>query len=122
MQLLPPERRSARPTRGRRAVHGHPPPNQAGPDGGNVLRADRPESGVTAPVARPEPHERSGRYFGIGLGLVFTVAVLVMYRPSWSSMTGTLPWNLGDPALNTWILSWESHALLHDVGGFFEGN
>lgn len=77
---------------------------------------------MTAPVARPEPHERSGGHFGIGLGVVFTVVVLVMYRPSWSSMTGTLPWNLGDPALNTWILSWESHALLHDVGGFFDGN
>ena len=37
-------------------------------------------------------------------------------------MTDTLPWNLGDPALNTWILSWESHALMHDPAGFFDGN
>ena len=37
-------------------------------------------------------------------------------------MTSTLPWNLGDPALTTWILSWEWHALLDEPGRFFDGN
>lgn len=58
--------------------------------------------------------------------LVWTLAslavVLVMTRPSGSEITGTLPQNLGDPALNTWILSWESHAFLSHPSNWFNGN
>jgi hypothetical protein len=56
------------------------------------------------------------------IGVVFVVAVLVVYRPTPSSLTSTLPSNLGDPALNTWILAWENHALFHTPGQFFAGN
>jgi hypothetical protein len=45
-----------------------------------------------------------------------------MYRPSASTIDSSLPWNLGDPALNTWILGWEYHALINDPGRFFDGN
>jgi len=48
--------------------------------------------------------------------------VLFMYQPTLDSLFSTLPWNLGDPALNTWILSWEWHAIIHDPGRFFQGN
>jgi hypothetical protein len=54
--------------------------------------------------------------------LVVLAIVLLVYRPTLASLTNTLPWNLGDPALNTWILAWESHALVQDLGNFFQGN
>jgi hypothetical protein len=44
-----------------------------------------------------------------------------MYRPTGHSLTTTLP-NLGDPALNTWILGWESHALVEEPTRLFNGN
>lgn len=50
------------------------------------------------------------------------VAVLIMHRPTWNSLTSSLPWNLGDPALGTWILAWEWHSLLNEPSRFFEGN
>ncbi len=49
-------------------------------------------------------------------------AVLFMHGTSIESLTSTLPWNQGDPALNTWILSWESHAIVNDPTSFFQGN
>jgi hypothetical protein len=48
--------------------------------------------------------------------------VLTMYRPTWHSLTSTLPWNLGDPALGTWTLAWEWHSLLNEPSQFFDGN
>ena len=42
--------------------------------------------------------------------------------PRMDSVSSTLPWNQGDPALNTWILDWESHALVNEPARFFEGN
>jgi hypothetical protein len=45
-----------------------------------------------------------------------------MYRPTVDSLVGTLPGDLGDPTLNTWILSWEAHAVTSEASRFFEGN
>jgi hypothetical protein len=56
------------------------------------------------------------------LGAVVFFLIVFMYSPTVSSITNTLPWNLGDPALTTWILSWESHALVAEPLGFFQGN
>lgn len=49
-------------------------------------------------------------------------AVVIMHRPTWNSLTTTFPWNLGDPALGTWILAWEWHSLLNEPSRFFDGN
>jgi hypothetical protein len=57
----------------------------------------------------------------IGL-LLAAVVVVFMYGATTESVTSTLPWNQGDPALNTWILAWESHAVVKEPGRFFEGN
>ena len=53
-----------------------------------------------------------------GVGVLL---VTLMYQPTLDSLH-MLPWNLGDPALNTWILSWESHAIISEPGRFFQGN
>jgi hypothetical protein len=45
-----------------------------------------------------------------------------MFQPTSASLGDTLPGNLGDPALNTWVLSWESHALVNEPTNFFNGN
>jgi hypothetical protein len=56
------------------------------------------------------------------VGLLAALGLVgLMYRPTGSSVTATLP-DLGDPALNSWILSWETHALVDEPTNFFEGN
>jgi hypothetical protein len=59
---------------------------------------------------------------GFTIALVFVMTTYVMYRPTAHAVSSTLPWNLGDPALNTWIVSWQNHALWHDAGHYFNGN
>lgn len=58
----------------------------------------------------------------IGGSIAASLLVIVMYQPTPSSLVDTLPGNLGDPALGTWILAWESHALVDDPNAFFAGN
>ena len=59
---------------------------------------------------------------GLGLACVLAGTVLVMMRPTLHSMRSTLPTNLGDTALNTWNLSWQSHALTTHPSQWFGGN
>lgn len=81
-----------------------------------ALEARTPEIPDAAP-------SRRRRLFGVILALVAAIGViLVMYRPTIESLTSTLPWNLGDSSLNTWILGWESHALINEPQNFFDGN
>jgi len=54
-------------------------------------------------------------------GVVMLAIVGLLYRPGWGSMARTLPLNLGDPALNTWILAWQTHAVT-DPSSWFDGN
>lgn len=58
----------------------------------------------------------------MAIPIVLAVIVSVMYRVRPSQLTDTLPSNLGDPALNTWILAWQSHAIANDPGQWFNGN
>ena len=60
-----------------------------------------------------------GAMVGVSLAVV---VVVFMYGARMDSVSSTLPWNQGDPALNTWILDWESHALVNEPARFFEGN
>jgi len=80
-------------------------------------------------VIREDVHQshptmaRGSRLLAWGVPALMGVGfVALMYQPTTASLERTLPWNLGDPALNTWILGWESHALIQDVGHFFDGN
>ena len=47
--------------------------------------------------------------------------ILFMHQTSLDTMS-TLPSNLGDPSLSTWILSWEWHAITSEPARFFQGN
>jgi len=59
---------------------------------------------------------------GVIIAVLGLALVLVMYRPTVESLMSALPGDLGDPTLNTWILSWEVHALVSEPSRFFEGN
>lgn len=64
-----------------------------------------------------------GRFLRVAvLAVVLLALVSLMYQPTSESLTTTLPWNLGDPALNTWILSWEWQALTSRPLELFQGN
>ncbi len=53
---------------------------------------------------------------------VMCLALWLAMRPTWADLTSSLPHDLGDPALNTWILAWQSHALVSSPGSWFDGN
>jgi hypothetical protein len=57
-----------------------------------------------------------------GLAALFTVGTLAMLQPSPHELTQTLPANLGDPALITWILHWGWHALTTAPVHYFAAN
>lgn len=52
--------------------------------------------------------------------LVLAVAELVMLRPTWHSLTQTVPDNLGDPPFTLWTMDWVWHALWHSPGDLFD--
>ncbi len=57
--------------------------------------------------------------------LIFTVYIilaLVLSYPLLFNLTTTVPNDIGDPLLNTWILAWDSHALLTDPLNLFNAN
>lgn len=56
------------------------------------------------------------------LTLASIVLVVAMHQTTLTSLGETLPWNLGDPSLTTWILSWETYALTDDPSSLFAGN
>lgn len=77
---------------------------------------------ATPAAAGPELRPPSERTWSIVAVVALVAVVLVMLRPSAHAMTSTLPQNLGDPALNTWILAWQSHALTSHPSQWFGGN
>ncbi len=75
-----------------------------------------------SPSPRTRPFERAGVAFAVYLA----ITALVTW-PTVASMTRRLPLDLGDPLLNTWILTWDWGRLLRiahgDLGaltGFFD--
>jgi hypothetical protein len=84
---------------------------------------------ISRPVPEdpPTPHvpdalgDRSMWHY-LAVVLIGATLVLFMHRPSLESLSSTLPGNLGDPALTTWILSWEWHAITTEPTRFFNGN
>ena len=75
-------------------------------------------STATTDLVASSGHRLGSTLMLAGVGVLL---VILMYQPTFDSLQ-MLPWNLGDPALNTWILSWESHAILSEPGRFFQGN
>ncbi|GIK36697.1 MAG: hypothetical protein BroJett011_05300 [Chloroflexota bacterium] len=53
---------------------------------------------------------------------VYTLCTLVLTHPLLFNLTTAVPSDIGDPLLNTWILAWDSHALLADPLNLFNAN
>ncbi len=58
----------------------------------------------------------------LGVLLIYSILAVVMTCPLIFNLTSTIPNDIGDPLLNTWILAWDTHALLTDPLNFFNAN
>lgn len=87
------------------------------------------EAFAPLPVREPGRIRRAAAAVGRALGHEWTLAVLggaalavLMTWPALRYPRYTLPQDLGDPSLVTWILAWPGHALLTDPGNLWHGN
>jgi hypothetical protein len=64
-----------------------------------------------------------GSYRSPSLALFFYLCLAVITtHPLWLHLADAVPGDIGDPLLNTWILAWDSHALLTDPLHLFDAN
>lgn len=55
--------------------------------------------------------------------LLYVVLTLIMTYPLLFNLTNSIPGDLGDPLLNTWILAWDVHKIMEgDLFGLFNAN
>ncbi|MBE7469697.1 MAG: hypothetical protein HS114_11220 [Anaerolineales bacterium] len=71
----------------------------------------------TSPSRSPVSGPRSFSILGI-----YTLLTLLLTHPLLFNLTTAVPNDIGDPLLNTWILAWDSHALLTDPLNLFNAN
>lgn len=78
---------------------------------------------TTAPQASTS-RSRRGRLLHprLAVGALFGAVVMVVHQPTLSSLRRTLPQNLGDPALTTWIMAWGWHSVTTGPLSFFDAN
>jgi hypothetical protein len=69
-----------------------------------------------------QPTERSPWYRRALILLLFAALVVLMLRPTPHTLSNTFSPDLGDPALLTWVLSWDGHALFTDPFHLFDAN
>ncbi|MCB0154085.1 MAG: hypothetical protein KDF65_04745, partial [Anaerolineae bacterium] len=67
----------------------------------------------------PAPQTPSRIFFPLLLYLLLT---LLFSQPLLFNLNRAVPNDIGDPLLNTWILAWDSHALLTDPLNLFNAN
>lgn len=72
---------------------------------------------VPTPPTRAPAHPRRQR---LALGLLFLVLSLTMLRLTPARLTGSLPDNLGDPALIAWLMDWAGHSVVTDPAHYFD--
>lgn len=114
------------------AVPAEPPPEQTSAD---TVAAeppgDDPRWEAYAPVPTRPPGrvrraiEAAGRGFGHEWSLAVLGGVLLAVVMTWPTLRyprHTLPQDLGDPALVTWILAWPGHVLFSDPANLWHGN
>jgi len=53
---------------------------------------------------------------------IYSLLTLLLTHPLLFNLTTAVPNDIGDPLLNTWILAWDSHALLTDPLNLFNAN
>ncbi|MDP3045917.1 MAG: hypothetical protein Q8O07_00355 [Chloroflexota bacterium] len=75
--------------------------------------------GRTEMDMRPGPH---GTVCLITVCLVYLAVTLASTYPVWMNPTGTLPGDIGDPLLNTWIMAWDFHTLNQEPAQLFNAN
>ncbi|MCK6625599.1 MAG: hypothetical protein L6R45_10540 [Anaerolineae bacterium] len=68
-----------------------------------------------------------GRGLGVGgrsvyIFAIYSLLTLLLTHPLLFNLTTAVPNDIGDPLLNTWILAWDSHALLTDPLNLFNAN
>lgn len=83
-----------------------------------------PEPAPPAASTRRHPTSAAGgqRWPWLVVTVAHVLTLVVMTRSTPHRLATTLPHNLGDPALVTWILSWQTHAVLNDPQAWFDGN
>ncbi len=79
---------------------------------GQRLRLRPTPDAVPSTPAGPRRHP-------VALGLLFLVLTLVMLRLTPARLTGSLPANLGDPALIAWLMDWAAHSVVTDPAHYF---
>ncbi len=84
-----------------------------------TLEARRVRSPRAEPERRTADHSWRRRAL---LGVLFAGLVVLMMRPTWHSLTKTLPEDLGDSSYVTWALGWDNHALFAQPGHLFDAN
>ncbi len=62
------------------------------------------------------------RFASIFILVIYTLLTLILTYPLVFNLSITVPNDIGDPLLNTWILAWDSHALLTDPLNLFKAN
>lgn len=68
---------------------------------------------------RPVIHTSSAKREAVLVVLGMTVITLIMTYPVVRVMTTSLPNDLGDPLLNTWLLAWDADRLRHGLAGLW---
>ena len=83
-----------------------------------------PASARRSSIGHSRRTRRPSTGLGVGarLGALFAAVVMVVHQPTLSSLRRTLPWNLGDPALTTWIMAWGWHSVITDPLSYFDAN
>ncbi len=56
------------------------------------------------------------------LPIAYLVLALVSTHPLWQRLGDSLPGDIGDPVLNTYIIAWDTHALVADPLNLFNAN
>ncbi|MCL4303263.1 MAG: hypothetical protein KJ077_46685 [Anaerolineae bacterium] len=64
----------------------------------------------------------SQQWINLTILMAYTLITLVLTHPLFFNLTTAVPNDIGDPLLNTWILAWDSHALLTDPLNLFNAN
>ncbi len=54
--------------------------------------------------------------------VAFTFLSLLSTHPLWQRLSEAVPGDIGDPVLNTYILAWDTHALVNDPLNLFNAN
>ncbi len=82
---------------------------------------NRQETAVGGRQSAVGSYRRTLRFPSLALFFYLCLAVATTH-PLWLHLADAVPGDIGDPLLNTWILAWDTHALLTDPLHLFDAN